>query len=125
MALSDIARLASEQNCYLTTVGRASGNAHTIEIWFALTADGKTLYMLSGGQDRSDWVKNIARNPQVRVRIGGETFAGRGRVVAEETEDREARRLVVKKYYGRDRVHTSGWEAESLPVAVDLDGPAG
>ena len=125
MALSEIERLGAEQYCYLTTVGRVTGNPHTIEIWFAPAADGTTLYMLSGGRDRSDWVKNVLRNPQVRVRIGGETFAGRARVVEDEAEDGEARRLVVKKYYGRDRVQSSGWEAESLPVAVDLNGPAG
>ena len=125
MALSGIERLAAEQYGYLTTVGRVSGNPHTIEIWFALTADGTTLYMLSGGRDRSDWVKNVQRNAQVQVRIGGETFSGHGRVVEDEAEDGEARRLVVKKYYGRDRVQSTGWEAESLVVAVDLDGPAG
>lgn len=125
MALSGMGRLAAEQYCYLTTVGRVTGNPHTIEIWFALAEDGGTLYMLSGGLDRSDWVKNIGRNPRVRVRIDGQTFAGNARLVEAEAEDREARRLVVKKYYSRDRVHSSGWEAESLAVAVDLDGPAG
>jgi deazaflavin-dependent oxidoreductase (nitroreductase family) len=125
MALSGMGRLAAEQNCYLTTVGRVTGNPHTIEIWFAAAAGGDKLYMLSGGRDRSDWVKNISRNPQVRVRIDGQTFAGKARVVEDDAEDREARRLVVKKYYGRDRVYSSGWEAESLVVAVDLDGPTG
>jgi deazaflavin-dependent oxidoreductase (nitroreductase family) len=125
MALSGMGRLAAEQYCYLTTVGRVTGNPHTIEIWFAAAGDGSTLYMLSGGRDRSDWVKNIGRNPRVRVRIDGQTFAGNARLVEAEPEDREARRLVVKKYYGRDRVNSIGWEAESLAVAVDLDGPAG
>ena len=125
MALSGMERLASEQNCYLTTTGRVTGNPHTIEIWFAMAVGGDMLYMLSGGQDRSDWVKNIGRNSQVRVRIGGETFLGHARVVEDRVEDREARRLVVKKYYGRDSVQSTGWEAESLAVAVDLAGPAG
>ncbi len=30
---------------------------HEIEIWFA--DDDDTLYMLSGGGDRSDWVRNL------------------------------------------------------------------
>ena len=125
MALSGMEGLASEQFCYLTTTGRVTGSAHTIEIWFAAAVGGDKLYMLSGGRDRSDWVKNIGHKSQVRVRIGGETFLGHARVIEDAAEDREARRLVVKKYYGRDSVQSSGWEAESLAVAVDLAGPAG
>jgi hypothetical protein len=28
--------------------------------------------------------------------------------------------VVVKKYYERDTVQTTGWEATALPVAIDL-----
>jgi deazaflavin-dependent oxidoreductase (nitroreductase family) len=118
--LDELAALAREQFCYLTTTGRKSGKRHTIEIWFAMEPGGRTLYMLSGGRDRSDWVRNIRQDPEVTVRIGGRRFEGRGRIVQEPDEDRTARRLVVRKYYGRERVASSGWEAESLPVAVDL-----
>jgi deazaflavin-dependent oxidoreductase (nitroreductase family) len=112
--------LAREQYCYLTTVGRRTGNPHTIEIWFALPEDGRSLYMLAGGGDRSDWVKNIRQDPGVQVRIGDRVFSGQGRVVTDPAEEKLARRLVVSKYYGRDEVRTTGWEATSLPVAVDL-----
>ena len=47
----DLDTLADEDFCYLTTVGRVTGRPHEIEIWFAI--EGQTLYMLSGGQDRS------------------------------------------------------------------------
>jgi deazaflavin-dependent oxidoreductase (nitroreductase family) len=120
--LDEIQSLAREQFCYLTTIGRVTGKPHTIEIWFAIEPEGRTLYMLSGGGDRADWVKNIGRNAQVEVRIRDRVFAGRGRVVPDGEEERLARRLIVAKYYGRDRVHKTGWEAESLPVAVDLAG---
>ena len=109
-----------EQYCYLTTVGRKTGRPHTIEIWFALSPDGKTLYMLSGGGSRSDWVKNIGRNPEAQVRVAGQTFLGSGRVVQGGEEELLARRLVVAKYYNREYNPGGGWEASSLPVAVDL-----
>jgi deazaflavin-dependent oxidoreductase (nitroreductase family) len=82
--------------------------------------DGRSLYILSGGGDRSDWVKNIQQNPSVQVRIGKRVFSGQGRVITGTDEEKLARRLVVAKYYGRDEVRTTGWEATSLPVAVDL-----
>jgi hypothetical protein len=113
--------------CYLTTAGRVSGRQHTIEIWFAL--QGRTLYVLSGGRDRSDWVRNLLVWPEVTVRIGRRDAAelpGRARVVeAGSEEDELARRLVVAKYqpsYGGD---LSGWRRAALPVAVDLTDPAG
>ena len=37
-------RLAGEDFCYLTTVGRRSGKRHTIEIWFA--RENGALYLL-------------------------------------------------------------------------------
>ncbi|HEY0072230.1 MAG TPA: nitroreductase family deazaflavin-dependent oxidoreductase [Chloroflexia bacterium] len=112
--------LAREQYCYLTTVGRGTGNPHTIEIWFAMPEDGRSLYMLAGGGNHADWVKNIRHEPGVQVRIGGRVLSGEGRVVTDPAEEKLARRLVVAKYYGRERVRTTGWEATSLPVAVDL-----
>ncbi|HET7516195.1 MAG TPA: nitroreductase family deazaflavin-dependent oxidoreductase [Actinomycetes bacterium] len=112
--------------CYLTTVGRVSGRPHTIEIWFAL--QDRTLYVLSGGGDRSDWVRNLLAWPEVTVRIGRRDAAelpGRARVVeAGSDEDELARRLVVAKYqpsYGGD---LSSWRRSALPVAVDLTEPA-
>jgi deazaflavin-dependent oxidoreductase (nitroreductase family) len=120
MGVTEIDSLAGEQFCYLTTTGRKTGRSHTIEIWFATQPDGVTLYMLAGGRERADWVKNIGANPAVQVRIKSQELHGLGRVVTDLTEEQLARSLVVKKYYGRDRVHTTGWEAESLPVAIDL-----
>src|SRR5205823_780432 len=112
--------LAAEPFCYLTTTGRRTGNPHTIEIWFALAPERPTLYLLAGGGYRADWVKNIQHDPAVTVRIGGQVFNGQGRIIEDHAEEMLARRLVVKKYYGRDRVESTGWEATALPVALDL-----
>ncbi len=114
--------LAAEDFCYLTTAGRISGRPHTIEIWFSL--DGRTLYMLSGGRDKADWVRNIVRSPQVRVRVGETLFDGLARVVeAYEEEDARARKLVTDKYTPRTSDDLSDWSRISLPVAVKLLNP--
>ena len=115
---TDPQQFADDDFCYLTTTGRVTGRPHTIEIWFAL--EGHTLYMLAGGGDSSDWVKNLLRSRDVTVRIGDTTYAGLARIVERAEEDALARRIVVAKYqpgYGED---LSGWGRESLPVAVDL-----
>lgn len=115
-------RLADESFCYLTTTGRITGRAHTIEIWFALR-DG-TLYMLSGGGDRADWVKNIRKDPGVRVKVGTRTVGAKARIVRGGTkEDAAARELLDGKYMGwREGKRLSSWARGALPVAVDLAG---
>ncbi len=62
--MDDLSTLATEPFCYLTTTGRGSGRPHTIELWFAL--HDARVYLLSGGGERSDWVKNLQREPAAR-----------------------------------------------------------
>lgn len=112
-------RFAGEQYCYLTTTGRVTGHPHRIEIWFAI--DQNTLYMLSGGGDRSDWFKNLRREPAVTVQIGTGKFEGRARVVTDPTEDEHARALVHDKYAPGYRGDLANWRRSSLPIAVDLE----
>ncbi len=114
---ADPRSLADEDFCYLTTIGRVTGRPHTVEIWFAI--EGHTLYMLSGGRDRSDWVKNLHRNPKATVRINEEHFGGRARIVEGKKEDALARRLLVEKYE-RNPNSLANWRRTALPVAVDL-----
>ena len=116
--MTDPARLTDEEYCYLTTTGRVTGSPHEIEIWFALR--GSTLYMLSGGGDRADWVKNLRQTPRVTVRMAGETFEGRARQPADDEEDDLARRLLVEKYE-KTPGRLAAWRRSALPVVVDLD----
>ena len=110
----------SETYCYLTTTGRNTGQEHTIEIWFAAEPGSSTIYMLAGSGLRADWVKNIGVNAEVRVKVGQQTLEGKGRVITDQSEELLARHLIVAKYYHRDEVNASGWEAKSLPVAIDF-----
>lgn len=116
---NDLKDIAGEEYCYLTTLGRVSGHPHEIEIWFGLR--DHTVYLLSGGGETSDWVKNLSRNPSVSVRIGKQTFAGTARIVREQAEDRRARYLVAEKYHEMDDEQTlDEWARTALPVAIDL-----
>lgn len=115
--MNELQNLAQEAFGYLTTTGRVSGRPHTIEIWFAL--NGSTLYMLSGGRERADWVKNARATPQVSVRIGDRVFSGQAREVRDAEEDALARNIVYTKYAASED-DLEQWAATSLPVAVDL-----
>lgn len=112
-------RLGDENVCYLTTVGRRSGERHTIEIWFA--RENGNLYLLSGGGDAADWVRNLRKTPAVQVRIGSRTVAARAREITAPDEDALARRLLDEKYMGwKTGKRLSSWARKALPVAIDL-----
>jgi deazaflavin-dependent oxidoreductase (nitroreductase family) len=117
--MPDWRRLANEDFCYLTTTGRVTGRSHEIEIWFSLVPETRALYMLSGGGDRSDWVKNLRRNPEVTVRIAEGRFFGLAREARDAEEDELARRLLVEKYENSPGSLES-WRRRALPIVVDL-----
>ncbi|HUE99265.1 MAG TPA: nitroreductase/quinone reductase family protein [Anaerolineales bacterium] len=113
-----LSQLATEEYCYLTTTGRVSGRLHEIEIWFGL--QNNTLYLLSGS-DKSDWLKNLLKNPSVAVRLARHTFVGIARLVKDKQEDRMARTLLAEKYQEwEEGKMLSQWARTALPVAIDL-----
>ena len=108
----------NEDYCYLTTTGRVSGEPREIEIWFAL--DGRTLYLLAGGGDRSDWVRNLRAEPAVTVRLRDTAYAATARVVEAGEESERGRGLVFEKYQPRYTGSLERWRRESLLVAIDV-----
>ena len=111
--------LAHEEYCYLTTTGRVSGNPHEIEIWFGMKDN--TLYLLSGGGHKSDWVKNLMKNPAVTVRIAKRTFNATGRLVQNAEEESTARSLLADKYNERESDGSlSDWAQTALVVGFDV-----
>jgi deazaflavin-dependent oxidoreductase (nitroreductase family) len=110
--------------CYLTTIGRRSGRPHEIEIWYAPAPDGRTLYLLAGGRDGADWVRNLLAEPACTVRIDARDApvrGARGRVVEDPDEMRLARTLVFEKFQPRYGDDLSTWRESALPLALDLD----
>jgi deazaflavin-dependent oxidoreductase (nitroreductase family) len=115
------AALRAEPFCYLTTTGRRSGQPRRIEIWFAASAAGNTIYLLAGGRERAGWVRNLQASVAVQVEIGSVVFAGTARLVEGGPEDPTARALVYEKYRREDALEE--WRDTALPIAIDLRGP--
>lgn len=113
----DLQDFAGEDFCYLTTTGRVSRRPHTVEIWFAI--QNSTLYILSGGQENADWVKNALRQPRVSIKIRDREFTAMARRVKNEEEDALARKLLFDKYSPTDD-DLEEWARTSLPMAFDL-----
>ena len=124
MASIPISSLADEDYCYVTTVGRVTGKPHEIEIWFGVRGD--TIYLLSGGGENSDWVKNMRLQPRVEVRIGKHNVTGQARFDLDAEEESQARRILAAKYQGwRKGRKLSEWARSALAVAIALSDVAG
>ncbi len=78
------------------------------------------VYLLSGGGDRADWVRNIDRDGAVTFRILGVTYAGSARRASED-EALAARESLASKYYawsGGDL--PNDWSRTALPLVIGL-----
>jgi deazaflavin-dependent oxidoreductase (nitroreductase family) len=119
---AELAAHVDDDFCYLTTRGRSTGNPHEIEIWFAVdTAAPTTLFLMAGGGDDSDWVRNLRADATVTVRVGDATYAARARVIDPESEeDERARTLVHDKFAPRYSDDLTEWRGRALPVAIDI-----
>lgn len=61
--------LANTSEIDLTVTGRKSGAAITFPVWFAL--EGRKLYLLPIYGSKSNWYKNAAAHPSIRISAGG------------------------------------------------------
>lgn len=116
MADLDLQSLAHEKVLHLTTVGRVSGLPREIEIWF-IVRRGK-FYLFCEHGEAAGWVKNIRRNPSVRVRIGGYRIAAIARVLDRQADRElwdEVRALAERKYEWGD-----GLPVEIAPLSDTL-----
>ena len=122
VASTGLAALADESFCYLTTTGRRTGRPHEIEIWFALRDDA--LFLLAGGGERADWVRNLVADPSVQLRIDDRRFDARAEVVPASEDDGDARRLLAAKYQDWEEGRPlSDWAASALLVRISHLSP--
>jgi deazaflavin-dependent oxidoreductase (nitroreductase family) len=73
--------LEAEKYLYLTTRGRRSGLPREIEIWFTHL---RGRFYVIAEYATSNWVQNVRQHPDVKVRVGGQEFAGRAAILSKE-----------------------------------------
>ena len=103
------------QYLYLTTTGRVTSLPREIEIWYV--ERGGNLYVLAEHFHRAHWVRNIAKEPRVHVRLGDRGITATARAldpVADREEWQAAQQLARDKY---------GW-GDGLPVRIVPDDAA-
>jgi deazaflavin-dependent oxidoreductase (nitroreductase family) len=120
----DAAAHADDDFCYLTTTGRISGKPHRIEIWFVV--EEGLVFLLAGGRDSADWVRNVRAEADVTFELAGETCAATAWIADHEGVEGidlvpDARRAMVAKYQPTQPAGSlDRWGVTALPVAVRL-----
>lgn len=110
----DLSQFENEEYCYLATRGRKSGNPHEIEIWFVV--DKYTLYIMSGNMEKSDWVRNLMKEPNVSIRIAGQTFPAIASLLEDKKIEQMIRMAMAIKYNEWEGQGPSEWARTALVV---------
>lgn len=110
----DLSSFEKEDYCYLTTRGRVTGKPHEIEIWFVVHESA--LYIMSGNMERSDWVKNLLKEPNVSIRIAEQTFPALAALLDDKTLEDTVRMKMATKYNEMEDNEPSHWAQTALVV---------
>ncbi|HXG18203.1 MAG TPA: nitroreductase family deazaflavin-dependent oxidoreductase [Methylomirabilota bacterium] len=93
---AELEKAANESTVEITTIGRKSGKPHTKPVWFVY--DQGHFYLQSGKEGKSDWYQNLQKNPQITLKIGALTFAGKARFIDDPQESERIHGLFSSKY---------------------------
>jgi deazaflavin-dependent oxidoreductase (nitroreductase family) len=107
----------------LTTIGRKSGQPRTTMLTSPVHDDGKVVLVASkGGDDRDpQWYLNLTANPDVEVKMNGQTRKMRART-ASAGEKAELWPAIVASYKGYDGYQKKS--ARDIPVVICEPRPA-
>jgi deazaflavin-dependent oxidoreductase (nitroreductase family) len=110
-------RLGRYREIRISVIGRKSGRKISIPVWFVL--EGETVYLLPVSGSKTQWYKNVLKNPT----IGIETRGAEGEFRAEVVTGAKVVKSVVEKFrekYGAGDVkkYYSGFD---VAVVVKLE----
>ena len=73
MAKANLAQaLQDKTEVDITVIGRRTGREHSTPVWFV--REGGSVFLLPVGGRRSNWYRNLAKNPSVRLAADGATY---------------------------------------------------
>jgi deazaflavin-dependent oxidoreductase (nitroreductase family) len=86
LSISTVARLKkdleSADEIELTVIGRKSGRKIPRPVWFVL--DGDKLLLLSGSGRKSEWYKNVLKNPAVEISVSKHSYKFRAKMASNQ-----------------------------------------
>lgn len=106
----------------LETTGRRTGRLRYTPVCDG--SDGETFWLVSQRGRHADWVRNLAANPRVRVKVGGGPRAGWRTGTAHILDDddaRERRRILGRGNLARRLCVCTSKAIDTSPLTVRID----
>lgn len=91
-----LAPLKDRGTLRLTTIGRKTGKRHTVTVWFLV--DAETVYLVTLKLKR-DWPRNVMKNGEVELDIGGQVFKGHAMQIIHARRLEHVKTLLSQKYW--------------------------
>jgi deazaflavin-dependent oxidoreductase (nitroreductase family) len=95
--------LMASDEIELTVKGRKSGLLIPRPVWFTLSKDGRSLFLVPEKGKKTQWYLNVKRDPVVKIRVRGISFTGEA-VELPEVRFGEVLASFVEKY-GREDIY--------------------
>ena len=95
-AITRLKRLAGKSTLILTHYGRKSGKPYEVTIWFVV--DGDRVFIGTANVEHQ-WVKNVQKNPRIKLSVGGEKFEAEARFLGDPAERDRALSAIGRKYW--------------------------
>ena len=93
-------RLARYRQIKLGVVGRKSGKAISIPVWFVL--EGEKVYLLPVQGSGTQWYKNVLKNPSIRIDARGADGESRAKPITRATVVKSVIEKFREKYGAED-----------------------
>ena len=118
-ALARLKRLAGKSDLILTHYGRKSGKPYEVKIWFVV--DGDKVFIGTANVERQ-WVRNVQKNPRIKLSVGGERFKAEARFLVDPAERDRALAAVGRKYWMYSPVFALGRMLTALGLMRNRTG---
>jgi len=69
--------LKGKRELELSVKGRVTGKVIPRPVWFVLSKDEKSIFLIPVSGRKTQWYLNVKKEPEVTVRVGGRAFKGR------------------------------------------------
>jgi deazaflavin-dependent oxidoreductase (nitroreductase family) len=76
MAAQIVDSLRASDEIELTVKGRKSGALIPRPVWFALSKDERSLFLVPAQGRKTQWYLNVKKDPAITIRVQGATFKG-------------------------------------------------
>jgi deazaflavin-dependent oxidoreductase (nitroreductase family) len=88
-------KIADRSRLQVTHIGRKSGKAHHVTVWFVV--QGNKILLPTSNIDRN-WVRNVRKTPHVELSIGADKFSGKARFLENDADRKRVRAMIQRKY---------------------------